>query len=89
MLLAHPQNTDTNWEFGGSEMHSGNQVLGIVNASQYGVGWIWSVGYYWDNSTSSLLDIGFLADLPTDDTLRVWRGYWFQFVQDDKALIIP
>lgn len=89
MLLAHPQNSDTNWEFGGSEMHSGNQVRGIVNASQYGVGWIWSVGFYWDNATSSLLDIGFSGDLPSDDTLRVWRGYWFQFIQDDKALIIP
>lgn len=89
VLMAHPQNHDTNWEYGGVQMHDGAQVLGLYQACQYGAGWIWSVGYFWDNTTSSLVDIGVMDDLPTEDTLRVWRGYWFQLAQDKKALIIP
>ncbi len=89
--MAHPQNHITNLEFGGVQMHDGAQVLSFYDATQYGAPahWIWTPGYFWNNTTSSLVDIGVMDDLPTDDTLRVWRGYWFQLAQDKKALIIP
>ncbi len=49
-------------------------------------GWIYSVGYYWDSETQSLIDVGLPDDLPTSTTLQPWHGHWVRTYVDNLSL---
>jgi hypothetical protein len=60
----------------------------LFDASQYGAGWLQSTGYWWDETTQSLVDFGLPDDWPTTDQLNQWHGYWVKTNQN-VALTAP
>ena len=86
-LIGHPQQAEALME--DLRVHSGNEIKTLYDASLYGAGWVNSVGTFWDNALSGSRDVGLPDDACFDDTLRPWKGYWFAFLQDDKAFLIP
>jgi len=50
-------------------------------------GWLDSIGYWWDNSSQSLFDIGLMEDFSSTNVLQAWHGYWIRSHTDKIALI--
>jgi hypothetical protein len=50
----------------------------LYAGSQYGENWMQSNGYWWDETTDSLVDFGLPDDWPTTDQLMGWYGYWIK-----------
>lgn len=86
-LIGHPQESETMMT--DLLVHNGSEIKALEAASQRGAGWVNSKGIYWINLTSSFRTVGLLLDFPNDNRLRPWYGYWFRFLQDDKAFIVP
>gem|GEM_PF-661864 len=50
--------------------------------------WLDSMGYWWDNRTQGLCDMGLPEDFPGNTTLRPWHGYWVESYVDNLSLIL-
>lgn len=87
IILGYPKENGMLWE--DVKVHDGAQILSLRDASQYGANWLNSVGYWWDASFQSLLDIGIPDDWPSTLDLKSCHGYWFEFYQGNKSLIFP
>jgi hypothetical protein len=90
MLAGQPKLHHTYWA--DCKVHDGAQIKSLYDAAVgYGAGWLSSIGYWFDNSTQSMIDIGLPDDYPTTDILRPWHGYWFQVTNGDRqrSLIVP
>jgi len=70
-------------------LHDGGQIKPIREASQWGDGWIQSIGFWWDNTTQSQYDIGLPEDWAFTDTLYPWHGYSYLMFEGTKSLIMP
>lgn len=77
-----------NFPWANNKVTDGNQTITITDASQYGANWLYSVGYWWDSSTQSLVDVGLPEDLPTTEEMTPWHGYWVQSNIDKIGLIL-
>lgn len=86
VLMGHPSGNGVPWA--DCHVHNGGEIKTLYDASGYGAGWLDSVGYWWDNSTQSLLDIGLPDDFPTTTDLKPWHGYWFHWNHGAKAVLI-
>ncbi|MDI6827336.1 MAG: family 10 glycosylhydrolase [Armatimonadota bacterium] len=51
-------------------------------------GWIDGTGWWWDNSSQSLLTASFPENFPASESLDPWRGYWIRSNVDKLALIV-
>jgi hypothetical protein len=60
----------------------GSATKSLFDASQYGAGWLQSTGYWWDETTQSLVDFGLDDDWPTTNQLNKWHGYWMKTSKD-------
>ncbi len=88
ILIGHPKPHDIALE--DVTVHDGGQVVTLLQASQWNLNWLNSMGYWWDATAQSLVDIGMcLWDWPTTNKLQPCHGYWFQIYQGDKAFIVP
>jgi hypothetical protein len=75
-----------NFEWPSAKVTDGNVTVSITDACRT-YDWLFSTGYWWDNSTQSLIDIGLEDDWPTTTTMQAWHGYWLQSKVDKIALI--
>jgi hypothetical protein len=87
ILLGHPKGHNTYWA--DCKVHDGGQVKTLYAASRSESKWLDSVGYWFDNQTQSMVDVGLAEDYPTTDKLSSWHGYWFHMLAGGKALIVP
>ncbi|HUV05004.1 MAG TPA: hypothetical protein VMX94_07825, partial [Armatimonadota bacterium] len=54
----------------------GTAMKKIRDASQWGVNWMQSLGYYWDPVGQGQLTFGVADDAPWTSQLDPWYGYW-------------
>ena len=91
ILLGHPKDHYTYWD--DAKMHDGAQIVTMEQASTHPgmLGWIDTLGLWFDNSTQSLKEIGVTEDWPApgNETLRPWHGYWFKVKVPGKSIIFP
>lgn len=66
----------------------GTVTKSLLDASQYGANWLRSVGYFFNSTNQSIVDIGLPEDWPSCDTLVAWHGYWIRTNKDNLALIM-
>ena len=85
-LIGHPFSYSFPWQ--NAKVTDGNTTKSLFDASQWGVGWVCSVGYGWDQTHRSMFSIGVEDDFPMRDTLEAWHGYWIKSFFDKKALIL-
>jgi len=85
-LIGHPFNYSFLWE--NAKVTDGNTTKTLRDASQWGVNWISSVGYGWDEIGQGTFDIGIEGDYSMEDSLRPWHGYWIESKVDKTALIL-
>ena len=70
------------------KVHAGDRIVSMYDAI-FTEGWIDCMGYWWDETTQSLVDIGIPDCFAGTDTLLPWHGYWLQVYQGDISLIVP
>jgi hypothetical protein len=87
MQMAHPQ--DHNTETTDIKMSDGGVVKSFFDASQWGVNWVYSTGYWWNNLEQSLYDIALPDDWPSTTTMVPWHGYQFLVHEPNRAWIVP
>lgn len=85
-LIGQPFDHNTYWS--DVKVHNGKSVATMEDACRI-EGWMQSMGYWWENSTQSLSDIGLPDDWPSSEILLAWHGYWVQSNVDNLSLIIP
>ncbi len=83
--LSHPQETDIPWA--DAQATDARDVVSLTEAART-YGWINSLGYWWQNSTQSLMTLGLEDDWPDDTYLRSWSGYNLQGLTDQMGLLI-
>ena len=86
MIIGHPKERDV--PLADVWVHDGSSIQTMTDAVLTN-GLIDCVGYWWDNQTQALIDIGIPDCWSTSDTLQGWHGYWLQAYQGDISLIIP
>ncbi len=86
MIIGHPK--DHNVYLDEVKVHDGGAVYSMYDAIMSNL-WIDCTGFWWDNSTQSLTDVGIPDCWCSSDTLLPWHGYWIQTYQGDLALITP
>jgi hypothetical protein len=86
MIIGQPK--DHNTYLADVKVHDGSAVYSMYDAILTNL-WIDCTGYWWDNSTQGLVDIGIPDCWCSTDTLMPWHGYWIQVYQGDLALITP
>lgn len=87
IILGYPKEDGMLWE--DVKVHDGSRMLSLHDASLHGMGWLNSIGYWWDETVQGLVDIGIPDDWPATSDLRSCHGYWFEFYQGNKSLIFP
>jgi uncharacterized lipoprotein YddW (UPF0748 family) len=83
-LLGNPYNTEKLW--GDTLVANGLEVQPMLVAAK-SRNWLNSEGYWWDNSTQGLCDMGLPEDFVISNSLLPWHGYWIQSYVDDLSLI--
>jgi hypothetical protein len=86
MIIGQPK--DHNTYLADVKVHDGSAIYSMYDAILTNL-WIDCTGYWWDNSTQGLVDIGIPDCWCSTDTLMPWHGYWIQAYQGDLALITP
>jgi len=86
-MMGLPRLSDT--PLAGLRVHEGGDIKTLREASQYGLGWVQSIGFWWENQTQSQYDIGLPEDWPSTDTMYPWSGYWFVAKEGNKSYLIP
>jgi hypothetical protein len=81
-----PFDEATQW--GDWKATDGSVTKSLYEASQYGAGWLESMGYWWDAEGQSVVDFGLEDDFPTTTELQPWHGYWVK-VYKKIGLIAP
>ena len=77
-----------NFPWVNNKVTDGNQTITIRDASQYGANWLYSVGYWWDSSTQSLVEVGLPEDYSNSQEMLPWHGYWVLSNIDKIGLIL-
>jgi len=86
--LQPPYYSGTPYLWSDVKVTDGIMTKGLYDASQYGEGWVYSVAFWWDSGTQSLMDMGVPDDLPSCESLTAWRGYWVRTFKDNLALMM-
>jgi len=85
-IIGMPFDEATQW--GDWKATDGSVMKSLYEASQYGAGWLESMGYWWDAEGQSVVDFGLEDDFPTTTELQPWHGYWVK-VYKKIGLIAP
>jgi hypothetical protein len=85
-IIGMPFDEATQW--GDWKATDGSVTKSLYEASQYGAGWLESMGYWWDAEGQSVVDFGLEDDFPTTTELQPWHGYWVK-VYKKLGLIAP
>jgi hypothetical protein len=85
-MIGHPKNHNT--YLADVQVHDGGAVYSMYDAVLTN-GWIDCAGYWWDNQSQGLMDVGIPDCWGSTDTLLPWHGYWMLAYQGDLALIVP
>ena len=83
-LMGNPFSYDYTWA--NAKVTDGNITVSMTDASR-SQSWLSSIGYWFDNNTQSMLDIGIPDDYPSTEALPPWHGMWVQSNRDKIALI--
>ena len=86
MIIGQPK--DHNTYLADVKVHDGGAVYSMFDAIITN-SWLDCVGYWWDNQTQSLVDVGIPDCWGSTDILKPWYGYWIQAYRGDLALIVP
>ena len=86
ILMGNPFSYSFPWQ--NAKVTDGNVTVDIETAARTN-GWLESVGYWFNNQTQGLIEIGLPDDYSPSDTLQPWHGYWFRSKVDKIALIFP
>lgn len=85
-LMGYPNNTPASVDFANLLVTNGIETKTIDDAIN--AGWVSNYAFTWDNGVRSLLSVG--SDGLTDlASLEKGKGYWFQSLVDNLALIVP
>lgn len=84
-LMGNPFSRSYEWS--NAKVTDGNITVSVTDAA-YTYGWMSSVGYWWDNNTQSLIDMGVPDDFPSTTTMLPWHGVWLNSYVDKIALIL-
>jgi hypothetical protein len=85
-MIGHPK--DHNTYLADVKVHDGSAVYSMYDAVLTN-GWIDCAGYWWDNQSQGLMDVGIPDCWGSTDTLMPYHGYWMLAYQGDLALIVP
>ncbi|MCL6518281.1 MAG: hypothetical protein K6T99_00445 [Armatimonadetes bacterium] len=85
-LIGHTFDYDTYWS--DVKVHNGCECISMEEASRER-GWLNSMGWWWENSSQSLMTLGLPDDWPESEKLERWHGYWIYSNTDSLSLIIP
>jgi len=83
-IIGHPFDGTTPW----ADWNVANGVSTETIETARDNGSLESLGYWWNNSTQSLMTLGLWDDWPDTDQLDKWHGYWVQSYED-LGLIAP
>lgn len=86
MIIGQPKERDT--PLADVLVHDGGSVCTMTDAVLTR-GWIDCIGYWWDNQTQALVDIGIPECWGTSDALQPWHGYWLQAYRGGLSLVAP
>ncbi|MEI6913768.1 MAG: hypothetical protein WCL39_01405 [Armatimonadota bacterium] len=86
-LMGYPNNTPANIPVGNCSVTNGIETKTFDDAVV--AGWIADKLQTWDNNTRSMSSVGTDPDFSDDTEIRKGKGYWFQSLIDNLALIIP
>ncbi|NIQ77116.1 MAG: hypothetical protein GTN93_03245 [Anaerolineae bacterium] len=84
-LLGNPFSTDRIWDE--TLVTEASETVSLTVAAKTR-GWLDSIGYWWDNTSQSLNDIGLMEDFPSTNILEAWHGYWVRSHIDRIGLIL-
>ncbi len=86
MIIGHPKDHPTLLD--DVEVHAGDRIVSMRDAI-FTEAWVDCIGYWWDEDSRALVDIGIDDCWASMSTLMPWHGYWMLFFRGDISLIVP